>query len=213
MSVQLERFLSLAPASVPYTPGDGSSPPAYCVGGALLAAANAQNVAMLPVDRRFPGPGLVSEAMRFVPELARLPSHRRLARLITEVNDVLSPRAATELVNWSLTWARRGGSNPDQPWALWMTASLLASCVKVELHPASVRFPGPGCYTVARWSDGPDGQRVKHVVFAEFCRTADDLLDQVLTCLLEGSIGIQRACSEGECYWLAFAHWADDESA
>ena len=213
MSVELERFLELARASVAYTPHLDSAGTSYCVGGALLAAANAQNVTMLPVKLRFPIPGLVAEAMRFVPELERLPSHRRLARLITEVNDVLSPRAAMELVLWSVGWALCGRSNPDEPWALWMTASLLASCVGVELHPVSVRFPGPGVYSVVRWAQGPGSRQVKRVLLAEACRTADDLLDQVVSYLLEGSIGMQSACAEGELFSLEFVPLPDDESA
>jgi len=213
MSKELERFLELARASVAYTPHLDSAGTSYCVGGALLAAANAQNVAMLPVNRRFPGPGLVAEAMGFVPELERLPWHRRLARMVTEVNDVLSPCAATELVLESVAWARFVPSRADYPWALAMAASLLRSCCEVYLHPVSVRFPGPGQYAVVRRCVGDRASVVVHTIFSEFCATADDLREQVLGYLLEGSMGIQRACAEGEVWVLEFEPVHDDESA
>jgi len=212
MSEELERFLELAPASVAYTVHVDSAGTSYCVGGALIAATGDEDVVSMATDHRFPGPNEVSLALQGFPELLRLPSHRRLARMVTEVNDVLSPRAATALVMESVAWARFVPARADYPWALAMSASLLLSCCKVSLDPVSVRFPGPGQYAVVRRCVGDRESVAVHTIFSEFCATADDLLDQVLGDLLEGSMGIQRACAEGEAWVLEFEPVHDDES-
>jgi len=213
MSLQLERFVTLASASVAYRPDLDSAGTSYCVGGALIAAAGDEDVVSMATQHRFPGPDKVSRALQDFPELLRLPSHRRLARMVTEVNDVLSPRAATTLVMESVAWARFVRAGADYPWALAMAASLLGSCCEVDVDPGSLRFPGPGQYAVVRRCVGDREPVAVHTIFSEFCATADDLLEQVFVYLLEGSMGIQRSCSEGEAWVLEFEPVHDDEPA